>query len=203
LCCACVCWEITVLYVIHNLINNKLDRYNYVFGNLYTFHYSLQSYRVSGRGARQHDIIISYNIIWCIILLLSNYKSSWETLKYTTTTTTIWCKSPGGLGNILDAYNKDVRNWRPHNIYVQIGRLDNNIFVYFTTDVRSRLHDDGANNIIMCSESQLYCSLFYPFICFLANWFHFSPPDIIQCRISMACSDIILCYHYTMRYLIH
>lgn len=61
--CACVCWEITVLYVIHNLINNKLDRYNYVFGNLYTFHYSLQPYRVSGRGARQHDIIISYNII--------------------------------------------------------------------------------------------------------------------------------------------
>lgn len=31
-----------------------------------------------------------------------------ETLKYTMTT--IGFKSPGGLGNILDVYNKDVRN---------------------------------------------------------------------------------------------
>jgi len=46
--------------IIHKQINNKLGRY-YVFGNLYTFHYSQQPYRVSGR-ARQHDII-SYNII--------------------------------------------------------------------------------------------------------------------------------------------
>jgi len=90
----------------------------------------------------------------CIILIV--IINTAETLKYTATT--IGCKSPGGLGNILDVY-KDVRNnWRPP-IYVQIGRPDNNIFVHFTTDARSRLND-RANNYVL--EKPTY-SLFYLF----------------------------------------